>query len=291
MQTGPSGVYGFGGLDPGSFTVRASRQGVATGALSSLDAAWALQAAVGRRELGPTQFLACDVTGNGIVSSLDAARILQRVVGMMPVLPIAQACGSDLLVVPLPGMPGAVPPVMQTGACNPGSFAFDPLASSVGDADFEAAYFGDCTLNGGNAPTGGGSARVSAPVSARLGRERRRRRRFVQLPLYVTGTRRFSALDVTLRYDPGNVRLVRIRETRTGAGMLALSMAASPGTVRRVVATSTPAALGTEPVLVVTFERLKRDAQGVGLVDVRVDDQPARLAFPDKSRSRSELLE
>jgi hypothetical protein len=184
---------------------------------------------------------------------------------MIPTLPIAQTCGSDLLTLPLDGMPGAVPPVVQGGACQPASFAFDPLASSVAGADFEAAYFGDCTLNGGNAPAGGGSARAVA----RLGPERRSRRRFVRIPVYVTGVRSFSSLDVTLKYDPESSRLVRVREARQQPGTLGLSMQAEPGTVRTVVATSTPIELGADSVLVVTFERLRRRAEDIALAACR----------------------
>jgi hypothetical protein len=46
-------------------------------------------------------------------------------------------------------------------------------------------------------------------------------------------------------------------------------MQAEPGTVRTVVATSTPIELGADSVLVVTFERLRRRAEDIALAACR----------------------
>ncbi len=144
-QTGATGAYAFSSLAAGTYTVRAARTGGGDAALNSADVTSALQASVGLRQLNSTQRMACDVTGDGRVSALDAARLLQRLAGRPDRFPAAVACGSDWLFVPGVGAPGAVPPLIGAGACTPGALQI-PLASPVGNADFDAAVFGDCTL-------------------------------------------------------------------------------------------------------------------------------------------------
>jgi hypothetical protein len=143
-QTGADGTYAFTNLEPGSWTIRAARLGDDSGALSTVDVTWALQTAVGMRQLSGQQALACDVTGDGRVTSLDAARLLQRLAGNTQRFPVAQACGSDWLFVPAPGAPGAVAPVIGSGQCTPAALALT-LGPSSTTGDFDAAVFGDCT--------------------------------------------------------------------------------------------------------------------------------------------------
>ena len=145
MQTGVAGDYGFANLGSGNYTVRAARTGGGASALNTADVTWALQASVGLRQLNGAQAMACDVTGNGRVSSLDAARVLQRLAGRPDRFQVAVACGSDWLFMPAAGVSGAVVPVIGGGACTPGAIQV-PLAAPVGNADFDAAVFGDCTL-------------------------------------------------------------------------------------------------------------------------------------------------
>jgi hypothetical protein len=90
--------------------------------------------------------LACDVTGDGRVSSLDAARIHQYLAGRIQRFTVGMTCGSDWRFIPASGAPGAVPPIIQNGTCVPASLQFAPLASSISNADFDAAVFGDCAL-------------------------------------------------------------------------------------------------------------------------------------------------
>lgn len=119
-------------------------------AVSSLDAAYALQAAVGSRVLDAHQFLACDVTGNGRVTSLDAARILQFAVGIIPRLPVAERCGSDWLFLPEPAPVAnqtVVQPVITETTCELGRIEYDPLAGIATEQNFTAILFGDCTGN------------------------------------------------------------------------------------------------------------------------------------------------
>ncbi len=147
-QSGPAGDYAFGNLAAGNWTIRAQRIDATAAAIDTVDATWALQASVGARQLSALHGLACDVTGDGQVTALDAARILQRAAGRIPRFAVAAACGSDWLFVPAPGVAGAVAPLIQAGACIPASIALEPLAALVANADFDAARFGDCALDG-----------------------------------------------------------------------------------------------------------------------------------------------
>jgi hypothetical protein len=275
VLTGASGVYAFDGMDGGDWSVRARRSGGDAGSVSALDAAWTLQAIVGGRELTSAQRLACDVTGNGTLSSLDAARILQRVVGLIPRFPVAQTCDSDWLLLPHPGVAGAVPPLMQNGTCTPASFSFAPLASSVEGADFDAVVFGDCTLNGGGSAATGAFARAAARASVQLGKVERRTRRYVQVPVHVTGVDAFSAIDVALDYDPKRFRFVRMRRARSERRALMATGQTRAGTVRAALVSSTPLEVDAEPVLVAVSERLRRNGGSVVLTAATVGDEPA----------------
>ena len=146
VQTGSTGTYAFPNLDPGSYTIRPQLVGDGAAGLSAADVTWALQASVGARQLSGMQALVCDVTGNGQISAFDAARILQRLGGRIQRFSIAERCASDWLFAPAPGAPGPVPPVIQLGTCVPAALQLAPLAAPVGNADFDAALFGDCTL-------------------------------------------------------------------------------------------------------------------------------------------------
>jgi hypothetical protein len=272
LLTGGAGSYLFEGMNGGEWTVRARRMGSDSG-VSALDAAWTLQAAVGTRELTSAQRLACDVTGNGLVSSLDAARILQRVVGLLPRFPVAETCDSDWLFLPHAGVSGSAPPLIQNGSCEPGSFSFAPLASSVGEADFDAVVFGDCTLNGGGIAVAGAFTRSAGGATIKLGRITRRARRYVQVPVHIKGVDAWSAVDVTLGYDPKRLRLVRMRPIRSEQRVL-FHTSQTGGTARAVLATAVPLAVDGDPILLATFESLRRRDGDVVLTSARVDDQP-----------------
>lgn len=277
VLTGASGAYMFDAVDTGEWIVRARRLGGDAGAISALDAAFTLQAAVGTRELTAAQRMACDVTGNGHVSSLDAARILQRVVGLVARFPVAETCDSDWLFLPRAGIDGAVAPLIETGNCEPASFSFAPLASSVEDVDFDAVAFGDCTLNGGGSAVTGASVRAAARASASLGRVGRRARRYVQVPVHVSGVEALSAVDISLEYDPKRLRFVRMRRARSERRTLLAADRGPGGKVRAVLVSSAPLRVGTDPVLVAVFERLRGRVGNVVLTTVAVDDRPVAI--------------
>lgn len=163
--TDATGSYHVAGLGSGDWHLQPAKHGGAEGAVTTTDARWALEAAVGRRTLDGLQRLAADVTGDGRVSSLDAARILQLANGLRDRLPIAARCGSDWAFVPSPAsapnqllaMPAGGPP------CTGGSIAFSPLSAGASGQDFLAVPFGDCT---GNWRAGGALAEPTAVPSA-----------------------------------------------------------------------------------------------------------------------------
>jgi hypothetical protein len=149
-MTDGAGEYAFEDVDPGPHSLVPSKLGDVHNAVSSLDAAFALQNAVGLFTFDAMQTLACDVTGNGVVSSLDAALILQFRVGLITRFPVAETCGSDWLFTPDPLVARnqmLVDPQVTTNSCQLGAIAFDPLPRPVHGQGFEAVLFGDCTGN------------------------------------------------------------------------------------------------------------------------------------------------
>ena len=149
MSSAADGSYAFGDPGQGACSVEPAKTGGANGAISALDASWALQAVVGLRQFNANQQIACDVTGDGTVSALDAARILQLVAGLRSRLPVAEACGSDWVFVPVPASAPnqhIVSPQMAP-QCAPGSISFDSVGTPLQAQDFLAAVFGDCTGN------------------------------------------------------------------------------------------------------------------------------------------------
>ncbi len=284
QTTTGSGTYSFAGLTQTTWTVSASRNGGTSGAVSPLDASWALQSAIGSRLLSPTAALACDVSGNGSVSAFDASRILQHLVGQMPTFTVAEACGSDWLFVP--EGPGASAPVISSGTCQPGSFGYSPLSTPVGGANFVAAAFGDCTLNGAAAAQG--AAAISglfsdAPIVV-VGPQRRSRRKYLRIPISVSGTDAVSSLDLNLRYDGEALRLRRVRKA-SGVTALVRGAEPSPDGTRVVLAAGTPIPSGNRPLLYLIFERLQRRSARIEVVEAKVDDRSAGIRSQER-RSR-----
>ena len=161
---------------PGTWALRPEKTGGFGNGVSALDAAYILQADVGRRTFDDMQRLACDVTGNGSVSALDAARILQFAVGLRSRFEVAEACGSDWAFVPVPAPAegqAVQPPFISGGICQPGAISFDPFGAPVANQDFRAVLFGDCTGNWSSGAGGGAAAVASERTRVRIGRARR----------------------------------------------------------------------------------------------------------------------
>jgi hypothetical protein len=152
VQTDATGQFAFTGLNGCNFHVEARKLGEANGGISALDATHTLQFVANMRPLNATQRLACDVTGNGSPTTLDATEILQQRVGIISRFPVALACVSDWLFVPIPA-PAPNQSVIQpqnmaaVNTCQPGAIEFAPLAGNVTNQDFAAVLLGDCTGN------------------------------------------------------------------------------------------------------------------------------------------------
>ncbi len=161
--TGGDGSYAFGDPGIGNWQVAPSKMGGTTAAVTTLDAACALAAAVGKQPLDSYQQLAADVTGDGKVTALDSARILQFLAGQRAHLPVADRCGSDWAFIPTAqNAPNQqVSPPQTVPGCSPGTIAFAPLASMAQGQDFVALAFGDCTAQYGIPPTATPTVRPS----------------------------------------------------------------------------------------------------------------------------------
>lgn len=144
------GAYAFTGVAPGVWTLTPRKAGDLRGAVTALDAAWALQSVATLRTLTAAERLAADVTGDGTVSTLDATLMLQRAVGIISQFPAGAACASDWLFVPaatvVPNQ-SLVPPALASGSCTMGSLTYGPLTADAGGQSFTAILLGDVTGN------------------------------------------------------------------------------------------------------------------------------------------------
>lgn len=147
VTTGADGSYISPPLPAGRWSVVPAKTGGSDNGISSLDAAYVLQALVGGRTFDARQSLACDVTGDGTLSALDAARVLQVSLDMGERFPAAEACDSDWLFFAVAIDGTAVPPSLDGGECEPGAAIFDSLSEDLTQQNFLAVPFGDCTGN------------------------------------------------------------------------------------------------------------------------------------------------
>jgi hypothetical protein len=227
------------------------------------------------RQFDPTQRVICDATGNGELSALDATRILQLVVGLRSRLPVAELCGSDWAFLPDPAPAEnqrIVALGLQSEACQPGAIAFEPLSGAATQQDFRAAVFGDCTANW--QPSAPAAAQRAGAPAARLGRPTASSRRFLRLPIEVTGVAAFSALELTLRFDPAALRLRSVRLRDRSSGAFVRVARAESGSVRVALASAAPLSTGRRPHLVAVFERLQPGAAPVVAIDsASIDEQ------------------
>ncbi len=271
--SGAGGDYTFDNLSSTTWDVTPRKVEVDVeplGAVSALDAVWALQATLGSRTLNALQSKACDVSGNGSVSAYDASQILRWLVGDFDRFAVAEACDSDWVFAPVSGGSAAA---ISGGTCEPALLTFPTLSSNVTDGDFRATLFGDCTLNGVSPRA---AAQSFATASVKLGRAIQRRRRYIRLPIRVEGIDSFSSLDIDLRYDPKTLRLIKVRKGRGIGRAIARHGRTQDDGVRIVLAATSPITARSNAILTAVFERLKRADSRVEIVRARVDDVPAR---------------
>jgi Tol biopolymer transport system component len=286
VQTDTLGQFAFGNLPSATWQIEPLKLGDVGAGISSLDAAYVLQNAVGLRTLSALQQLACDVTGNGTLSALDAALILQYKVGIITSFPVTQTCGSDWAFVPTPAAAAnqqVIQPKPGSSSCQKGAIAFQPLVSQANSQDFSAVLFADCTGNWAPSAASGSAAAAdsaTAPATARLDRPRRMRSGRIIVPLSVDRTEPFRSLDVQLQYDATQLRPVGVKRAGAARGAALAFNAAQPGVLHIAVASGAPISSQGMPVLVLQFEGNPRSAAAsVRVAQVRVEDRPA-LARP-----------
>jgi hypothetical protein len=278
-ETTMSGNYAVNGVSQGTWSVVPEKMGEFNDGISSLDAAYALQAATRIRSLTQNQQLACDVTGNGSVSALDAARILQLVVGLLPRFAVSETCDSDWLFRPSPEQVAnqqLLDPVINTDTCSLGRISLTPLITAVADQDFTAILFGDCT---GNWQPGNGTARqaVAGHDSVRLGPMRNDRTGHVRLPVYVRSKQPLSAVEIDLAYEPSALEVVGAEPRRGTEAMLQYN-ATRPGHVRLALASPTPIDPARGATFFVDFTVTDGAAPLPEIVGARVDERPANVS-------------
>ena len=86
----------------------------------------------------------------------DGTLILKYTVGKIAHFPIADACGSDWIFIPVPTAApnqSVTQPLISGWTCQPGSITFNPLSAEATNQDFEAILIGDCDLSGARAAT------------------------------------------------------------------------------------------------------------------------------------------
>jgi hypothetical protein len=259
--TGSNGDYGFGRVSGGACSLRPRKLGGLGSGISALDAAYVLQAALGRRSLDAMQELACDVTGNGSVSPLDAAWILQRKADMGDRFPVGQECGSDWAFFPAPAAvenQTLIHPAVSASPCRPGAIELSPLASDAAGQDFLGVLFGDCSGNWQSDEIG--IVQDSAPPGSELDLQPMRRARGgrVRLPVGVRTSATFFGLDLQLRYDPTEIEVRSVRPVPSEGPLLRYN-AATPGRLVVSLASADPLPGRGDVLLVVEFQDLNVD--------------------------------
>lgn len=276
--TDSDGWFELADLQDGWWTVVAAKDDRAGGgAVSSLDAAYVLQALVGRRDLDPMQVLACDATGNGAISSLDASRILQLVVGRRERLPVAEKCGSDWVFVPAAApVPNqrVIDAAPAASPCQNGGIAFEPLQLSVDDQSLMGLPFGDCT---GNWQPSGASTAFSSDARPvlRFGSWHRTGPSTVRVGLFARARNGFQSLEAELAYDPLRLRPIAVRRTRRTRGAILQVETSSPGIIKLAFAAAEPLPRGGR-LLVLDFAVLDdRKPPAIEVAGAAIDERPA----------------
>jgi Matrixin len=281
-ETAADGAYSFSDVEPGAWELTPQKSSDAASAVSALDAAYVLQATVGRRSLSVLQRLACDVTGNGEISSLDAARILQYSVGVVGQLPVAAACDQDWAFLPAVTVATdsilAIPPGMEGGECQHGKIMLDDLEDEAAGLDFEAVLFGDCT---GNWAPQAASAEASRPTPSaprvRIGRLHHGRGDTAVVRLYVRSPQPFHSLNVTLSYDPDQLGLPRVTRRRPARDAILATNAATPGQLVLAMASADGFGSRSAALLDIAFSTSTspKNVSPVAIAQAIVDEAPA----------------
>jgi hypothetical protein len=278
-QTSDDGEYAFDDVESGAWALEPNKGSDFGDAISSLDAAWVLQAVVGLRVLTEEQRLACDVTGDGTISSLDAARILQFSVRMISRMPVATACNSDWTFLPAPEPVQSslmVPPHVAADQCAPGRIMIESLDSEAVDQNFQAVLFGDCTGNWRPATAAAETAPGKHAPRVQVGKLERHGGT-LRARLYVRTAGEFHSLNAQLAYDGSKLQLLRATTRRAGRGAIVAASESSPGDARLAIASADAIGGRRGAIIDLVFAPLGDARFGrVDVVRANVDDQLAR---------------
>ena len=275
-STDSTGHYVLDNVPTDNVAIEALGTGGMGNAVSSLDAAYVLQAVASLRTFSAEQALACDVTGNGSVSPLDATLILKYAAGLITSFPVTTACGSDWVFIPDPA-PAAgqslVQPQPGATSCIPGAIAFGAVTASLDEQNFSALVFGDCTGNW-HPPAGASALRAaaaSAPTTAGV-RWRSLSAHRMALTVAGQGTDAIYALDVQVTYDPAALRVANVRLVGRARHAVMAVNDREPGTLHVVVASGAGIRGGVAPLVFVRFDVQERGAASPA-VSVRINDE------------------
>ncbi len=258
MRTGGDGGFEFDGVARGEYvTITGTKAGGVGAALSSLDAAYALQAVVGSRELSGLQGFACDATGDGAITALDASRLLMKAIGAIPHLPVTERCGSDWLLVPS-STSGviSVPPMVSAAQCKPGAFVIPATDHDMSELTFDAVLLGDCSGGWSASEDAFAGERVRRRPRVRFGRLRVRGER-ASMKIYVRSRAPYQSLDVELLYDDSQIVPSTVDARDDGEASLLAQRTVRPGVLRIGFASSKPVTRRFAALLTVNFDLLK----------------------------------
>jgi len=270
VQTDPAGQFSFNDIGDGNWQIQPQKTGDIGGAITALDAVYALQAAASIRILTPEQQMACDVTGDGEVTAFDAVRILQYHVGLISQLPAAQLCNADWLFIPRPDPVSnqqVTQPALGPNACASGAIAFAPLVSQANNQNFSGVLLGDCS--GQWQPASSAAEELSTGTIAAAEVQLKpyhRHGRSVRLALSVTNVSTLLALDAQVQYDPAQLIFRRITPVGSARQALAVANPDASGLTKIALASAEPMQPGRLLVLDFLAKPGQRDAPTVSLV-------------------------
>ncbi len=241
--TDGNGTFAFTSVPTGPLQLEPSSSlALAISPVSASDAVAILQYLVGMRSLDAAALLAADVNASGQVTAADAALVLQYVVGAIGAFPAASHCGSPWIFLPLPDpLPNQqlISPQPSAVPCIAGAIAYTPLLEAAGGQNFIGIFLGD--VNGSWQASS--TLAIDAPVRLHRGSPRltRRGRTMVhRFPYNILSPVPFTALEVSIRYEPAALQAVRARLTGDARAGTLLAQRASGGHLRIAAARSQP---------------------------------------------------
>lgn len=267
--TDETGTYAVLAAADATLLLAPERTEAAPEALSVLDAARMLEAAVGLVPLDPATTLACDVSGNGEVTSFDAVLLLQHLLddAIYP-LPVVAACGSPwafLPMVTLQPSQAADVPYLGSGSCLPGMIASDPPLATLAGQDFAAVPIGDCdgSWDGSSDPI---EASAQFPGTAHVaGGPATLETSALRLPIYVHAGRSLRTVELDLTYDATKLSLAAIQTSHVGPTAILTTAAPRAGFVRLALVDGREIRTDADPLIVLHFDSSDGELPSAGV--------------------------